>query len=151
MAASMHSLARILPFAGEHRSSIVNTWPVQAERRVKFRYPVDLRVRFRFALEGSQFDGRGLARNMSSGGILIATRHQVVEGALLELNIEWPSLLNGNVPLQLVAMGRVLRRGKSSFAAAFEGYEFRTMKIPVRPLDEAWILSQPAPDPNPQP
>src|ERR1700691_2138738 len=117
MAASIHSLARILPFLGEHRSSIVTNWPVQAERRVKFRYPVDLRVRFRFALEGSPFHATGVARNMSSGGILVASRHQVTEGALLELSIEWPSLLNGNVPLQLVAMGRVLRHGKSSFAA----------------------------------
>jgi hypothetical protein len=151
MAASIHSLARILPFPGEHRSSIITNWPVQAERRVKFRYPVDLRVRFRFALAGSQFYGTGLARNMSSGGILVATRHQVTEGALLELGIEWPSLLNGNVPLQLVAMGRVLRRGKSSFAAAFEGYEFRTLKIPSPLPDEEMALSPPTLVPNPQP
>jgi hypothetical protein len=45
----------------------------------------------------------------------------------MEMSMEWPSLLDGRVPLQLFAVGRVLRRGSSYFAAAFERYEFRTV------------------------
>ena len=129
MAASIHSLARILPFPAERRSSLVANWPVQAERRVKFRYPVDLRVRFRYALEGSRFSGTGVAVKMSSGGILVDSKHQIMEGALVEISIEWPSLLNGEIPLQLVAVGRVMRRGPAQFAVSFDQHEFRTMKI----------------------
>ena len=55
------------------------------------------------------------------------------------------------IPLQLVAIGRVLRREKSSFAAAFEGYEFRTLKIPSPLPDEEMALSPPTLVPNPQP
>ncbi len=128
MAASIHSFARILPFPGERRSSIVANGPMPSERRLKYRYPLDSSVRFRADHRKDPFSGTGLVLNMSSGGILVATREPVIEGALLEMSIEWPSLLDGKVSLQLIAMGRVLRRGTSSFAAAFESYEFRTLK-----------------------
>jgi hypothetical protein len=130
MAASIGSFARILPFPGERRSSIVANWPIQAERRLKYRYPLDSSLRFRSVHKGDPFSGTGVALNMSSGGILVATRHQVIEGALVMMSIEWPSLLDGKIPLQLIATGRVLRRGTSSFAATFERHEFRTMRSP---------------------
>jgi PilZ domain-containing protein len=129
MAASNHSFARILEFPGERRSSIAANWPVQAERRLKFRYPMELSVRFRYFSGESHFSGTGLAVNLSSGGILVASRHRIVEGALVEMSIEWPCVLHGKVPLQLVAVGRVLRREESGFAASFERHEFRTMRI----------------------
>jgi hypothetical protein len=129
MAASNHSLARVLSFPAESRTSIVANWPVEAERRVKFRYPLELSVRFRYIAEGTRFSGQGWAVNMSSGGVLVASEHQIVDGAPVKMSIEWPSLLDGRVPLQFVAIGWVLRRGASHFAATFERYEFRTMKI----------------------
>jgi hypothetical protein len=53
--------------------------------------------------------------------------------ARLEMNIEWPSLLEGRIPLQLFAIGIVVRRGASDFAATFERYQFRTMRISKQP------------------
>ncbi len=70
--------------------------------------------------------------NLSSGGVLVASQHQMNEGALVEMRIEWPLLLDGKTPLQLIAVGRVLRHGISHFAAAFERYEFRTMKSAIQ-------------------
>jgi hypothetical protein len=130
MAAS-NSFASILSLPGEHRRETVVNWPLRAERRLKFRYPIDLRVSFLYFSEGSRRSGAGRAVNISSGGILVSSRHQIIEGALVEMRIEWPCLLHGRIPLQLIAVGRVLCRGTSQFAVSFERHEFRTMKISV--------------------
>jgi hypothetical protein len=134
MAASNLSFATILSVPREHRPEIVANWPLRAERRLKFRYPIDLRVGFHYFSQGTRLYGAGNAVNISSGGILVESKHQIIEGALVEMSIEWPSLLHGRVPLQLVAVGRVLRRGTSQFAVSFERHEFRTMKISIAQL-----------------
>lgn len=145
MAASNQSFAGLLSFREEHRISLVANWPVRAERRIKYRYPLDLGVRYRSSSKGSSFSGAGVAVNMSSGGILVASQHQVIEGALVEMSIEWPSLLGGRVPLQLIAFGRVVRRGASHFAATFERHEFRTMRISSLPRREDAALASDGP------
>jgi hypothetical protein len=72
---------------------------------------------------------------MSSGGVLVAYRHNIRAGTRVELNIEWPGLLDGQVPLQLVAMGRVVRSDPSSFAMVLGRYQFRTTRRTVVPID----------------
>jgi hypothetical protein len=127
-----HSFARTLLHPGEHGAARGANQPIPAERRSKYRFPLDLSVRFR-PLSGSPFSGAGRAVNVSSGGVLVVS-HQVVFpreiniGARVEMSIEWPSLLDGKVPLQLFAVGRVVRRRGSDFAASFERYQFRTVR-----------------------
>jgi len=128
MAPLIHSFVRTLPFAQERYSATVAGRIDLAERRTKSRYPLDLSVRFRFCSAGTAFSGQGLAVNISSGGILVESKDRVIEGAMLEISIAWPSLLDGRIPLQLLALGRVLRHGTSDFAAIFERHEFRTIK-----------------------
>lgn len=83
---------------------------------------------------------------MSSGGVLVASQHPIIVGALVELSIEWPSLLDGRIPLQLIAIGRVLRGGTSHFAASFDRHEFRTLRGPSRSPDVvATLLNRPRP------
>jgi hypothetical protein len=129
MAASIHSFARVLPFPREQRSSLVPDVPVPEERRLKFRYPLGLTVRFRSSSPVS-FAGEGIAVNLCSGGVLVASEQEITVGALVEMSIEWPSMIDGRIPLQLIAFGRILRReayfGTSRFAATFERHEFRT-------------------------
>ena len=129
MSASIHSFARVLSFPGERRTSLVANEPTGEERRLKFRYPINLSVRFRSSSTESSFSGAGLVLNLSSGGVLVASKHRATEGALVELSIEWPSRLDGRIPLRLIAVGRVLRQAESHFAATLERYEFRTVKI----------------------
>ena len=66
--------------------------------------------------------------NLSSSGVLVASSEKMTDGVRLKLTIEWPSLLNGTTPLQLVTFGRVVRTDASGFAVALEHYQFRTMK-----------------------
>jgi hypothetical protein len=112
--------------------AIVADQSIPAERRLKFRFPLDLTVRFR-PLSGSLFLGAGRAANVSSGGVWVVSQqavsqHEFSVGARVEISMEWPSLLDGKIPLQLFAVGRVVRHRAFDFAAAFEGYQFRTLR-----------------------
>lgn len=97
------------------------------ERRLKIRYPVLLNVRYRTLGRANRIAGMGRTINMSSGGLLVAADQRTQLGARIELNIEWPSMLDGMIPLQLVAVGKVVRCLESGFALSFTQYQFRTM------------------------
>lgn len=113
---------------GHHRTDVAHG-PILAERREKFRYPLDLSVRFRAPRARSDFSGLGVVVNLSSSGILVISGHDLSVGALVEMSIDWPALLEGRIPLQLFATGRVLRSETTGFAASFERHEFRTRGI----------------------
>jgi hypothetical protein len=131
------SSSRTFSFQGEHPGAKISNRPVLAERRATIRFPLDPRVRFR-SISGRVLSGTGRATNLSSGGVLvasppIASQHEISVGVHLKMSIEWPLLLDGRIPLQLFAVGRVVRRNASAFAVSFERYQFRTMKKVNRP------------------
>ena len=64
------------------------------ERRSKARYPIVLKVHYR-SLGRKLHLGEGQAVNLSSGGALVHSRHELAVGEVLEVCIEWPSLLDG--------------------------------------------------------
>ena len=97
------------------------------ERRSKARYPVKLTVRYHTVGRQHSVNGVGHTLNMSSGGLLVSAEHDVSAGLRMEVNVEWPLLLDGAIPLQLVAHGKVVRCGGSMFAISFVQYQFRTM------------------------
>jgi hypothetical protein len=118
MPTSTHSVAGITSFPGQHHGVIVVSQPIRAERRLKFRYPLGLSVRFR-PLSGSLFSGAGRAVNTSTSGVLVVSeqlvsQHDIRLDSKIEMNFEWPALLDGRIPLQLFAVGRVARRGTLS-------------------------------------
>jgi PilZ domain len=97
------------------------------ERRVKSRYPLELNVRYQTLGAVGPVAGVGQTVNMSSSGMMLACGNNVPEGARLKIFIEWPSLLNGTTPLQLITLGRVVRCTKTGISVVFESYQFRTM------------------------
>ena len=107
------------------------------ERRSKVRFPLELGVRYRSLARRRPARGAGLVMNMSRSGVLVSARHEmrdIREGMRVELNIEWPSLLDGRVPLQVVTVGRVVRCESASFAVELTRYQFRTTKKTEFPL-----------------
>jgi hypothetical protein len=104
---------------------------VGTERRSKMRYPIVLKVRYR-TLSRKLHIGEGRAVNLSSGGALVVCRHQLGVGVDLEIRLEWPSLLDGWIPLQLVTLASVVRCGSSSFAVCFRRHQFRTLRSTVQ-------------------
>lgn len=113
---------------------------VGVERRTRARYPVQLPARYRGVNRGKRIEGVGLTVNISSRGLLITCQHQLQLGTRLEVLINWPSLLESTIPLQLVATGRVIRSEGSSVALEFGQYEFRTMK--TKPLQRPQAFHQ---------
>jgi len=98
------------------------------ERRSKVRFPLELRVKYRSLARRCPATGTGLVTNMSRSGVLISCEHGISEGVRVELSIEWPSLLDGRVALQVVTVGRVVRCEASGFAVEMARYQFRTTK-----------------------
>jgi hypothetical protein len=96
------------------------------ERRSKPRYPIMLTVRYHTVGRNRRLKGTGATLNISSGGLLVSAEQEISAGSNLEVNIEWPLLLNGNVPIRLVVHGKVVRCGGSVFAVSFTQYQFRT-------------------------
>ena len=70
--------------------------------------------------------------------MLVATEQAVRPGAMLQIYLQWPWLLDGSTPIQLVASVRVVRRFDSGFAAVMLRHQFRTVRRestePVRHL-----------------
>ncbi|MBZ5611351.1 MAG: hypothetical protein LAP38_24065 [Acidobacteriia bacterium] len=85
-------------------------------------------VRYQTIDRGRKVSGVGRTVNVSSSGLLMNAESELPEGSRMKVTIEWPSLLNGTTPLQLVTIGRVVRRRAMSLAVALEHYQFRTRK-----------------------
>ena len=104
------------------------------ERRSKVRFPLELKVRYRSLARRCPAVGMGLVMNMSRSGVLVSSEHGISEGVRVELSIEWPSLLDGRVPLQVVTVGRVVRCEPSSFAVVLARYQFKTTRKTSLPI-----------------
>jgi hypothetical protein len=72
--------------------------------------------------------GSGQTLNMSGKGVLFTTESPLMEGQLVELAVSWPALLNGVLPLKLVAQGRVVRTDENRAAIAIQRYVFKTSR-----------------------
>jgi len=70
--------------------------------------------------------------NMSSGCVLVATADEFRAGTGVEISIEWPFRLDGRIPLQLVASGKVVRSETTSFALLLTRHQFRFTKKRMR-------------------
>jgi hypothetical protein len=123
------------------------------ERRVKSRYPIELNVRYQTMGTAGPVAGVGQTLNMSSSGLLLACASNIPEGTRMKMYIEWPSLLDGTTPLQLITVGRVVRRSETAISILFESYQFRTMsrarQAQVTPMPERVGPTYSSPDAEP--
>ena len=110
------------------------------ERRVKSRYPLELNVRYQTMGAAGPGAGVGQTLNISSSGMLLACASNIPEGTRLKLYVEWPSLLNGTTPLQLITVGTVTRCTQIGISVEFDSYQFKTMSrartSDVKPVSE---------------
>jgi hypothetical protein len=97
------------------------------ERRVKSRYPLELNARYQTMGAAGPVAGVGQTLNMSSSGMFLAGASDIAEGTRLKIFVEWPSLLNGTTPLQLITVGTVVRCTQIGVSIVFDSYQFRTM------------------------
>lgn len=98
------------------------------DRRTSNRLPIERDVRYKVLGGKKSVKQVGLGRtlNISSGGVLFTTESPLPEGERVELAVSWPAQLNDQLPLKLVAMGRLVRTDDSRAAISIERYEFKT-------------------------
>lgn len=123
---------------------------ITTDRRAKSRYPLELNVRYRTVGAVKPTAGVGQTINMSSGGMFLVCANKFAEGTRLKLFVEWPSLLNGTTPLQLITVGTVVRCNEIGISILFESYQFRTMARPSLVLSQVPEPASPALS-NPEP
>ena len=98
------------------------------DRRKDHRFPIQHDLRFKLLQRGKTvIDGTGRSVDISRGGVAFQTDRPVKIGALIELSVNWPVLLDGGCRIQLTVLGRVVRAEKGVAACTLTKYDFRTM------------------------
>jgi DNA-binding NarL/FixJ family response regulator len=102
-----------------------------AERRNNARFPCRLAISYQ-TLEHPILSGQGTSEtlNISSKGILFTSNEKFEAGQLLQVSLDWPARLENQIPLKLVAEGRIVRNANGQTAMTIDKYEFRTRRVP---------------------
>ena len=102
----------------------------EAERRNNARFPCRLAVSYQ-SLEHPILSGQGTSEtlNISSKGLLFTSNEQFQAGQLVQVSLDWPARLENQIPLKLVAEGRIVRNSNGQTAMTIDKYEFRTRRI----------------------
>ncbi len=95
------------------------------DRRRSERFPIELEARYK-VIGRSNISGTGKTNNISGRGVLFTTEYTLAERQSIELAVCWPVKLNDTIPLQLVALGHVVRAEDTQAAITIEQYEFKT-------------------------
>jgi hypothetical protein len=102
------------------------------QRRAGVRFPIATDVAFQLIGRGSSHaTGNGRSVNISSSGILVATKAPLPADAPIILQIAWPAKLNNTLALSLHVRGRTVRSDGNFTAVAFARHEFRTRRKSV--------------------
>jgi DNA-binding NarL/FixJ family response regulator len=104
-----------------------------AERRTNARFDCHLAVSYQ-TLEKPFISGQGESEtlNISSKGVLFRASEALEPGQLVQVSVDWPARLENQIPLKLVAEGRIVRNVKGVAAMTIEKYEFRTRRVPAQ-------------------
>ncbi len=102
----------------------------EAERRTNARFDCHLAVSYQ-TLEKPFISGQGESEtlNISSKGVLFRASEALEPGQLVQVSVDWPARLENQIPLKLVAEGRIVRNIKGVAAMTIEKYEFRTRRV----------------------
>lgn len=111
------------------------------DRRSKHRFTLRRELRFK-VLENDRIMETGTSQtiDISSGGVAFEAGC-LKNGALVELSISWPVLLDETCLMRLIVFGRVVRASKRSAACTIDRYEFRTQARVCQPQPTARVTS----------
>jgi hypothetical protein len=99
------------------------------DRRASVRVPVNLAVRYSVVGHRRPVEtGSGRTIDMSTSGLSFTADRPLSIGQKLDLSIDWPVLLDGDVQLQMVASGVVVRTAGAVTALRMGRHEFRTRR-----------------------
>ncbi len=97
------------------------------ERRMSRRFPLNFGIRYMYSNRRWNVETyAGVIRDMSSSGLRFLAESHVEVGRRLEVAIQWPALLDGTVPMQMVVTGIVVWSEGNEVALRMQRHEFRT-------------------------
>jgi hypothetical protein len=112
----------------EKRTSVGDM--IAGERRQDRRYELQLEVKWKLIRRRRVLDtGIGQTIDMSSGGILFDAGRNLPAGLNVELSVTWPVLLHNVAPMQLLAVGKIVRSVGRRVAIQTTQHEFRTVAV----------------------
>jgi hypothetical protein len=101
--------------------------PSSLDHRKRQRFAVDLSLKWRTG-HCEFFASR--ARNISSHGMAITIAGAAPTlGAVIEVIVDWPVLLDDTMGLQLWILGTVVRCGANEFAVRYRRHEIKTKGV----------------------
>ena len=114
-----------------------------AERRNNARFPCRLAISYQ-TLEHPILSGQGSSEtlNVSSKGILFTSDEKFEAGQLVQVSLDWPARLENQIPLKLVAEGRIVRNANGQTAMTIDKYEFRTRRMPQKAASSPGVESK---------
>jgi hypothetical protein len=106
---------------------------LSSDRRSSVRFPLNLEVRYSVAGHcGPVETGFGRTIDMSSSGLSFTADRPRLVGQNLDVSIDWPARLDGDVQLQMVVSGVVVRTTEALTAIRIERHDFRTRRAGPR-------------------
>ncbi len=101
-----------------------------ADRRNSHRFSLQLAVKCRQIAPPFTLTRNVLCEtlNISSKGLVFATREAFQPGQVVQASIDWPMRLDKSVRLTLVVEGEIVRKADDHAAMRIDRYEFRTRK-----------------------
>ena len=99
------------------------------DRRACKRYPLDLELRYTKSDRRELLETHsGRIIDLSSSGLRFTAEGPLLAGLRIDVSIDWPALLDGGVPLQLIASGVVVWTSGTETALRIQRHEFRTRR-----------------------
>ena len=97
-----------------------------SERRKNRRYSFRCSLQYRVTVSRKdEIRGLGETFDISSRGISFSTSGPLLANRPIQVSIDWPALLDGRLPLQFVAKGRIVRATAKEAAIAIVTYQFK--------------------------
>ena len=104
-----------------------------SESRAKIDFALNLELRYSVAGPSGPIEsGSGRIVAMSSSGLNFTADKPLSIGQMLHVSIDWPVQLGGEVQLQLVVSGVVVRTSGAVAGLRIEHHEFRTRRVTRR-------------------
>jgi len=114
---------------------------ISPEKRVEFRYPLQIPVRFRcFEMDCTDLEVSTQAVNISRSGLFLISPQRLKLGSLVFLTLHVPTEISGSVFSELRCKGRVVHEQGLKDGAIGYGIEIEQIAPPLRGTREATAI-----------
>ena len=97
------------------------------ERRMGVRVPLSCAMWYETSSMTHKRRGEGRVIDISSSGVAFTTESALRRNTRVALHIQWPVQLEGEIPVELIASGKVVRTEQSRTALQYDQFNFKIL------------------------